>query len=444
MTWAPRWRAGLLFLTLFAIYNSNGREIGGIDSQPAKFAARALVLEGTMTVDRDVRRAPPLAERPSFALDRNGHYRSAYSPVPVLLGAVTAWILKHVARIDLDAPRAANLVAVLTASAVTAAAVVLVFLTLARFSRASTALLVAVGLGVGTNYWAMLSRTLGQHDVVALGLALALFAWTRPSSELTARRRWLGAAGLALAATGRLQTAPMVLVLAVGLLVRVGWRRAIGPLMLVAAGIAALVGAQWYWFGHPLGAVPRLEALHPAIHAVSGTLSATPWLGASGLLVSPNRGLFVFSPVALIPLVGMRRSLSTLRGHGVEWLLAAAVIQFIAYAMYSVWWGGHTYGPRYLLDLLVLLTPSAAVAVEALLRRPWARALGVAALVWSIAVAGTGAFFSERWNTDPDEIDRNHVRLWDWRDPQILRAWHDGLNAQNFNLFNWTVLRQQE
>ena len=36
--------ASLLFLSLFLIYNSNGREIGGIDSQPAKFAARALVL----------------------------------------------------------------------------------------------------------------------------------------------------------------------------------------------------------------------------------------------------------------------------------------------------------------------------------------------------------------------------------------------------------------
>jgi hypothetical protein len=441
---SARWRAGLLFLGLLAIYNSNGREIGGIDSQPAKFAARAVVLEGTMAVDRDVRRAPLLAERPSFALDRNGHYRSAYSPVPILLGSITAWILKYIARIDLDAPRAANLIAVLTASAVTAAAVVLVFVTLTRFSRTSTALLVALGLGLGTNYWGMLSRTLGQHDVVALGVALALFAWTRPDAELTARRRWLGAAGLALAATARLQTAPMVLVLALGVLVRVGWRRALGPLALVAAGIAALVAVQWYWFGHPLGAVPRLERLHPAIHGVSGSLSTTPWVGAAGLLVSPNRGLLVFSPVALIALVGMRRSVATLRGHGAGWLLTAAAVQFVVYAMYSVWWGGHTYGPRYLLDLLVLLTPSAAIAVEALLRRPWARALGAAALVWSIAVAGTGAFFSERWNTDPDEIDRNHVRLWDWRDPQILRAWDGGLNAQNFNLFNWTVLRQQE
>ena len=38
---AVRWQAALLFLGLVAIYNSNGREIGSYDSQPAKFAALA-------------------------------------------------------------------------------------------------------------------------------------------------------------------------------------------------------------------------------------------------------------------------------------------------------------------------------------------------------------------------------------------------------------------
>ena len=43
-------------------------------------------------------------------------------------------------------------------------------------------------------------------------------------------------------------------------------------------------------------------------------------------------------------------------------------------------------------------------------------------LVWSAVAAGTGAFFSDNWNTSPNEIDKNHSRLWEWRDPQILRA----------------------
>jgi hypothetical protein len=33
-------------------------------------------------------------------------------------------------------------------------------------------------------------------------------------------------------------------------------------------------------------------------------------------------------------------------------------------------------------------------------------------------------------------------RLWDWHDPQILRAWQSGLHPQNFNLFNDTIWRR--
>src|SRR5690348_3946841 len=113
--------AVLLFVALFIVYNSNGREIGGVDSQPAKMAARALVLRHTMTLDEDVRAQPLYAERVSFVRDRQGHFRSAYSPDAVIEGAVVGWLLDHVARTDLNAPRGPNLIAVIAASTTTAA-----------------------------------------------------------------------------------------------------------------------------------------------------------------------------------------------------------------------------------------------------------------------------------------------------------------------------------
>lgn len=439
---ASRWRAGVLFVSLLAIYNSNGREVGGYDSQPAKFASRALAVHATMTLDRDVERVPQFAERSAFALDRNGHYRSAYSPVPIVFGGAAGWLLANVLRVDLEAPLAPNLIAVLTASILTASAVTLVFLTLQRISPPSSAFWVAAALGLGTNLWGSVSRTLGQQESVVFGVALALFAWTRPSAEITRAQCWWGAVGLAIASTARLQTTPMAAILAIGLLQRAGWRAAFAPVAFIGASVLALLGAQQYWFGSPLGAVPALESLHPAIHAVSGSVSATPWIGAAGLLFSPNRGLFVFSPVALVPIAGLRRSVVALRDHGIAWLVTAAAVQFVVYATYSVWWGGHTFGPRYLLDAIVLLTPSGAVALDAIFNRPWQRTLCAVLLAWSVAVAGTGAFLADRWNTDPVDVDRNHERLWDWRDPQIVRAWRTGSSPQNFGLFTWASVRQ--
>ncbi|MCC7043258.1 MAG: hypothetical protein IT183_05320 [Acidobacteria bacterium] len=431
--------AALLALALFAVYNANGREIGTYDTQPAKYAARAFAQEGTLRVDREIERTPALAERPAFARDRQGHVRTAYSPIAPLAGGLIATALMW-SGVDLDAPRAPNLIAVVTASALTAIGVALLFATMTRLVSPGLALLAAIGLGLGTNLWAV-SRTLGQHEVVLFGVALCLFNWTRPVSDITRRHAWVGAIGLALAVTARFQMAPLVLVLLAGLAWRVGPRRAAGPAILVAASLGGLMFLQWHWFGHPLGAMPGLTQLHPQVHAVAGPISQTPWTGLAGLLVSPNRGLFIYSPVVLVALAGLAPALRQFGGFGLGWGFAAAGLQLVAYGAYAVWWGGHTYGPRYALDAIAPLVPAGAIALATVCRGPIGRSVCAAALVWSIVVAGTGAFFTSNWNTSPVDVDRHHERLWDWNDLQIRRAWETGRSPQNFNLFNWTSYR---
>ncbi len=432
----PRVVATLFWIGLMAVYNANGREIGGSDSQPTKMAARSLALRGNLLLDEDIRRIPQLAERASFARDRHGHYRSAYSPVGSLFGAVTAVALRGLGA-DLDAPRGANLIAKITASALTALAVCFAFLILTRFSSIGVALAVAVGLGLGTNFWALESQTMAQHEVVAFGFGLTMLAWTRPTRELGAGHLWLGGLGLGLAVTARTQVGPVVGLLCLGLIVRVGWKRALGPIALATAMLATLLIVQWQWFGHPLGGMSQLEQLHPEVHAVDGSLSRQPWVGAAGLLISPNRGLLIFSPVVLIALIGIRPSLRALPQYGLGWMYLGSAALYLGYSLYTVWWGGHSYGPRYLLDFVILLTPAAAVALTRVLRAKWQRGLATLLLVWSIVVAGTGAFYADNWNTHPASVDKNHDRLWHWHDLQIRRAWQTGPSTQNFNLFHW-------
>jgi hypothetical protein len=90
-----------------------------------------------------------------------------------------------------------------------------------------------------------------------------------------------------------------------------------------------------------------------------------------------------------------------------------------------------------MIDVLPLLVPLAAAGAGLLSRHRIGRAAAAAALAWSIALAATGAFCypAELWNSDPSEIDRDHARLWDWRDPQFVRCWRTGLSPQNFGLW---------
>ncbi|HEY3883779.1 MAG TPA: hypothetical protein VGL62_01130, partial [Vicinamibacterales bacterium] len=434
-----------LFAGLLLIYNSNGRELQPIDSQPTKLAARALARDGVLTLDRDIAERPALAARVSFQKDVQGHTRSAYSAVPSLIAAVPAWMLSQTGLLDLDAPLAPSVIASLAASLLVAGAGVLIFLALHRIVSRTVAFYTTIGLTLGTNYWALLSRTLWQHETVAFGTALALWAWLRPSRALTMWTAVVGGIGLALACSCRLQVVPLAAVLLLWMTVRAGARCGLLAGGIMTAGVAALFIAQYHWFGSVLGGFAAMQriALQPGAHGETSSFSTQPWMGALGLLVSPSRGLLVFSPVTVLALAGVRRSLRESRDLRLAWPLAASAALFVEYSCYSVWWGGFTFGPRYMMDLLVPLTPAAALGVEAALARSWSRWLSGAALAWSLLVSATGAFMypNDQWNTSPQSVDTHHARLWDWRDPQIVRAWKRGPSPQNFALFSRAAFR---
>lgn len=427
----PALAAGL-GLCAFLIYNANGREIGSYDSQPAKFLAIELATHHTLSLDAVVRRLPPLAERPGFRRDRSGTYRSAYPLPSAFAAALVAWTLSHAHVLDLDGPLAPNLVAKLTASALTSLAVALAFVIARTRTSPWRACLIAVAFGFGTNLWGGVSQTLWQQETSIAAVTAAVALLTAVSA--TPMRSLALGALLGYAGWARPQIAPIVAGLLMIAVMR--WRgRAAWAAAATACVATIAMTINVRWFGHVLGAAPALEALHPAVHGVSGSLGAHPLEAALGLLVGPSRGLLVFSPIVWVPLAGLRRS-DAVWDRFDRQLAAVAGVQFLAYASYSVWWAGHTFGPRYLLDVLPLLIPAAAGVDWTSARLP-TRVAAAVCLAWSIGVAGLGAFVypAERWNTSPLEVDRHHGRLWDWRDSQIARALATGPSPQNFDFF---------
>lgn len=428
-------RAGLLALACFVCFNANGRELGTYDSQPSKFLAREILTSHTLTLDATVAKQPAYGERPGFVRTADGHFRSAYSVLPAIETAIVGWPLAALRIIDPWGPLTPNLLAKLTASLLSSLAVLFAFLTARRYASDAVSAFVALGFGLGTNIWALASQTLWQHESVLAGLSIALYYLTAPT--ITTRGLWIASFGLGVAGWARPQVAPVVAVLALCLVTRRGGGvrdvLALIPLA-ICGGIAVWLNMRW--FGHPLGAVPHLEALHPTLHGVDGSLSATPFRNALGLLFSPSRGLVVFSPIVLVTLLSLPRAWEEgMRGGVLVWCWLAAIEQFAVYAGYSVWWGGYTYGPRYLIDLLPLLVPLAAAGATVLARTRIGVAAGSAALAWSVLLAATGAWCypADAWNTDPVNVDRNHERLWEWRDPQFVRAWRRGAHRDNLS-----------
>ena len=116
-----------------------------------------------------------------------------------------------------------------------------------------------------------------------------------------------------------------------------------------------------------------------------GWLGVPLWLGLWGLLVSWGKSFFLYNPIMLL---AVPATIWFIRRHG--WLSTLLVgIPLVYLALYSkkeVWYGGNTWGPRYLLPIIPFLVIMMAPLCEKILacRRRWLQ--GLVGIVLAISV----------------------------------------------------------
>jgi len=193
-------------------------------------------------------------------------------------------------------------------------------------------------------------------------------------------------------------------------------RRAVAA--AAAAGLLLLVLALL-----PEGLLPL-----PRYYSPSRLISwQTPLgLGLFGHLLSPSRGLLIWSPFLLPVLAGAvagRRRLE----HRRLVLMAAvwAACHLLFASTKGMWWGGHSYGPRLMAELMLPAFLLTALVARAAVpgRRPLAAAYLLLSLPAIAVHSGQGLFneATQRWNQHPD-VDRHPEMIFAWRYPQFLAS----------------------
>jgi hypothetical protein len=412
-----------VFLLCLLCYLANGRTVpfkSAADTVPSRLLPFSVLAFHTFTLD-------PFAEDFAshggyrwYVKERQGHLVSFYpigSSLIALPVYAPAWIwLAATGRgghADLFA--AAPVVEKLAASLLAALTVALVVLTLRRWLPARPAFWTAVGLGLGSSLWATASQMLWQHGPVALAIAAAAFFLTRPDRPLSGTA--LAGFFLSLGLASR-PTAALFWLASIGglLLERQPLReRLLHCLCFVAAGAPALllsVGLNLSWYGSPLGGYSL------PFHPLSWRGMPT---GAAGLLLSPNRGLFVFTPIALLGVAGLVNCVRRWREEiHLAVLSIAAAAHFLVMSAYIDWSGGWSFGPRYMVDVLPILALAAGRYLPHLPRR--ALPVAAVALVWSIGVQWNGAFCYPASGWDTRMAARIQEAVWDWHH---LELWED-------------------
>ncbi len=297
----------------------------------------------------------------------------------------------------------------------------LLFLGARVFTSRPLALALATSYGLATCAWSLLSQTLWQQSPAAFFSLLAAVIFLR---ERRTRGAVLCGVAVGLAVLCRPTHAVLVGVLGGAWLVRD--RRSLLPFLLGGLPLAlALVSYNNFYFDSPFAFGQMLRSTTVAMRkSGSAELWSTPFFtGLFGLLFSPSRGLFVYTPFLLFGLWGAWAAWRDAALRALRPISLGALALLLPACKWFDWWGGWCFGYRPLLDLVPFLMLLIAPLLATLWSHKLLRGLAGLLLVWSLGVQiiGVGAFNMASWNAQPD-IDRkpNRARLWSWSDSQLV------------------------
>ena len=228
-------------------------------------------------------------------------------------------------------------------------------------ARVRTAAVTALVFAFCTMQWSY------AHDAfditpTACSLLVALFAAHRLTRY--GPRRWLLISGWAFAGAVLLRVPSMTLWPVYGAYLFMSWPRSGRTARLKALSIwssptlMALAFTGWYdWlrFGTPLQTGYGLGG--------DNGFSYPLWQGLAGLLISPGKSLFLYSPVLVLSILGYRRFLRRDRALALT-VLGIVACTLVFYGRFDDWSGDWAWGPRFLLPLIPLLMLPAAGVFE--------------------------------------------------------------------------------
>jgi hypothetical protein len=429
-------RQVIFFFVAFLVYNLNLRPIPAGDSTPAALLPFAILGDHSIAFDRfEHWYESQHVNAAWFRQGVDGHWYSAY---PILLPLLLTPLYVPLG-IFLDLPHMpvervvllARVIEKLSASLIAALSVAAFMVLAEKLTNRRTAVVLTVVYAFGSQTWSTSSQALWQHGSSELAIVLGLlcFLWALEQPD----RYWPAVltgvcAGCSVAF--RPTNAVFLLVLA-GYVLLSGWspaRKGVFALGALPLPTAYLICNLWM-YGH----------LFSFGEAESGFARGALHRGLPGLLISPSRGLLVFSPVFLFAAIGVYlwfRDGRTWYPKIYGTCLLVTAVHLVVISRWRGWSGGYNYGPRLLTDIVPLLVIMIIPALRLLQQsRSWRLAFA-SALLASISVQAIGVFFYPhgRWDALPQPLSKQRERVWDWKDNQILRSVRAGPVLEPYQL----------
>jgi hypothetical protein len=422
-----RRKALFIATAVFAVYIANFRVITEGDSIPARYLPFAIWGSASLTLDSVADAALRHPKNPPYWLWRSpeGHLLSIYPIVtPLLLAPLYAPCIPYLnargwTRDELE--KVGTWMEKIFAAAIVAASAGLLFLVLRRGLSTFRSAILTAGYALGTGTWAVSSQSLWQQGTAELLLTLGLLGATREPKPRTILTGLVS--GLLIA------NRPPDVFLAAALLAFLSWRlgrRAIPAFLAASLAILPFLVYNLRFFHSAWGGYGVVGLGRP-----SHPFYNHPFLeGLAGLLVSPAKGLLVFSPFLVFLFALRTNQLRSDERALARFILAALLLQLLFYAR-TDWRAGGCYGNRFLLDALPGVVWLVGIAARPLRHGAWTVLAGLA--VASAAIEFIGAFCYPGGHSDdlyyPNSLSRRVIApaVWSWRNAPFLVEARAGL-----------------
>ncbi len=411
------------FLILLSLFLSNGRVINQIDSTPASLLPVALLVDGSLTYDGIIQ---GFGDRvPEEIFPKTSHGRASFWPITTGLMAVPIYA-PFIGAMELfvsPSPRQWIKFALdfqKLPAAVFAALAVLAFWRLCEAVEFPYRLSICLTLWLafGSELFSTGAQALWQHGPGTLAVVAAVDAQVRLSNRPTTTKALVLSAfcGLAIA----IRPTNVLIVGPFGLLGLMQHPRLWSPLIAPVVGtVALLIAYNLYFFGAALGGY----AWAPSAVAAANVVHGLP-----GLLFSPGRGLLIYFSITVVAVAALALRPRTLTDPTAAAAIFGVMATFLFFSCFRGWWGGYSYGPRYLSEiepLILLLTGVAWRRMNRPLQRGFL-AVAFGLLLFGVLVQAVGVYSvaAIRWNGQPLSVDQFPSRLWDVADNPIFRGLH--------------------
>lgn len=283
-------------------------------------------------------------------------------------------------------------------SILVAVSAVFIYIALSSMLSRPLAILLALAYALGTCVFSTSSQGMWQHSATAFFATLALICLTR-LQQSTIYGYALGVS-MAMATLSRPTLGIVAAALALQFLItdrRTFLRYAIAGLPFALL----LLYTNYVFLGSPFKFGQTALVDHAAEKTGIAAIWQTPTLtGLAGLLISPSRGLFVYSPFLLAAIPGIVMTFVSSKWAWARGIALAVPAIILVEAHHFDWWGGWSYGYRHLVDLSPFLVLLTAPVVPFLFRSLRWRIVFLALLFVSISIQIVGVTANDiwRWN----------------------------------------------